>query len=80
MYTKNYASGGGGFSKCFWLLIIAAGSKKGIEKCLRDVLMALTCNKDTVTWQLKGRNNGARRNCPLLGNVSINTYHSNGYK
>jgi hypothetical protein len=23
---------------------------------------------DTMTWQLKGWNNGARRNCALLGN------------
>jgi hypothetical protein len=27
----------------------------------------------TVAWQLKGPNNGARRNCPLIGNGSINT-------
>jgi hypothetical protein len=26
-----------------------------------------------VTWQLKGRNNGARRNLPLLGNGSVTT-------
>jgi hypothetical protein len=27
----------------------------------------------TVTWQLKGQNNGARENCPLLGNSPVNT-------
>jgi hypothetical protein len=35
------------------------------------------CN--IVTWQLKGRNNGARRNCPLLGKGSVNTYRDSGY-
>jgi hypothetical protein len=33
----------------------------------------------TVTWQLKGWNNGVRRNCPLLRNGSINTYRGRGY-
>jgi hypothetical protein len=28
---------------------------------------------------LKGQNNGAGRNCPLLGNGSINMYYSNGH-
>jgi hypothetical protein len=32
-----------------------------------------------VTWQLKGQNNGARMNCLLLGNSSINAYHADGY-
>jgi hypothetical protein len=32
-----------------------------------------------VTWQLKGRNNGVRRNCPLLDNSLINMYQGNGY-
>jgi hypothetical protein len=32
-----------------------------------------------VTWQLKGQGIGVRRNCPLLGNSSINMYHGNGY-
>jgi hypothetical protein len=34
----------------------------------------------TVTWQLKGQNNGARRNCPLLGNGSVNTYCGKAYE
>jgi hypothetical protein len=43
--------------------------------------MYLAINRDFVfeTWQQKGRNNGARRNFPLLGNDSVNTYCDNGY-
>jgi hypothetical protein len=31
-----------------------------------------------VTWELKFQNNGGRRNCPLLGNSSINMYENSG--
>jgi hypothetical protein len=31
-----------------------------------------------VKWQLKCQNNGGRRNCPLLGNSSINIYENSG--
>lgn len=32
-----------------------------------------------MTWQLKVRNNGARRSSPLLGKGSRNTHCTNGY-
>jgi hypothetical protein len=35
--------------------------------------------KNTVTWLLKSRNNGTRRNYSLLSNGSINAHRSNGY-
>jgi hypothetical protein len=35
--------------------------------------------QNIVTWQLKGQNNAARRNCPLLDNGSIKMYCSNRY-
>jgi hypothetical protein len=59
-------------------------SKASKEPCwLIDHLKAFSTGHqdilNIVTWQLKAQNNGARRNCPLVGNILMNMYHSNGY-
>jgi hypothetical protein len=58
---------------------INAPTRNQTRHLMTEMSQPVCININIVIWQLKGPNNGGRRNCLLPGNGSINVYHGNGY-